>query len=195
MLFSLDQIINMIIQFRYVLLFPIVFVEGPIATVIAGFLSAHRYLNPLISYVVVSAADLSADVLYYVIGAAGNGRWAEKMRAWLGLNEERLELLTGYFEKHSFKTFAAGKILHGPGVAVLIAAGMARVPLRKYLGYNTIVTLPKSFVLLIIGYFFGQLIRQLQQYFDLVALSLTVVSVVLVVVVILFWRWFNEDRL
>lgn len=194
MLLTFDQIVNMIIQFRYAWLFPVVFVEGPIATVIAGFLSAHRYLNPFISYAVVLAADLAADMFYYVIGAAGNGRWAEKIRALLGLNEERLMVLTNYFEKYSFKAFAAGKILHGPGVAVLIAAGMARVPLRRYLGYNAVITFPKSLALLLIGYFFGQFIRQLQQYFDLAALSLTLV-VVLGVAVILSWRWFYKGKL
>jgi membrane protein DedA with SNARE-associated domain len=55
-----------------------------------------------------------------------------------------------------------GKLTHSAGFAVLLAAGAAHVPIRRFLAYNLLGTLAKSLVLVLLGYWFGKLYASLQ---------------------------------
>ena len=60
-MFSLDQIIGWLLVYKYFILFPVMVIEGPIITIIAGFLSSLELLNPFLVYVVVVIADLTGS--------------------------------------------------------------------------------------------------------------------------------------
>lgn len=182
----LAKTVALMIQFRYWILFPAVVIEGPIATVVAGLLCARGYLDLTASYAVVVAADTLADVGYYALGAWGNTWLARRLESWLHITPERITYLQEHFRQRGFITFAAGKILHGPGVAVLIAAGAARVPLPQFLGYNFIVTLIKSVALVALGFYFGQALSALQNSLDMVALLASIAAVTIAAIV--WWR-------
>ena len=179
---------QLISHFRYWLLFPAVVFEGPIATIIAGFLSAHGQLNFLISFVVVIIADTLADLGYYALGAFGGASISERFKARLGITDERLATLQASFHSHGWKAFLTGKVLHGPGVAVLIAAGAARYPLVQYLIFNVGITLVKSFILLLIGYYFGQALELFQQFLDISALLVSGIVIILGIKLYLTYR-------
>lgn len=174
------QTVQLIIHFRYGLLFPAVIIEGPIATIIAGLLTAHGQLGFAVSYLVVVVADTVADLGYYAIGAFGKTKISQRLRPRIGITPERLSALRTDFLLHGWKAFLTGKILHGPGIAILVAAGAARVPLPRFLGYNVTITLVKSLVFLLIGYYFGQALGLFKQYLDLYALLASGVVVIIV---------------
>jgi len=48
---------------------------------------------------------------------------------------------------------------------VLIAAGMARMPLLEFIWFNVVATLPKSLILLLIGFYFGQAYATFDKFF------------------------------
>lgn len=194
MLYALTQTVQLISHFRYWLLFPAVVVEGPIATIIAGLLSTHGQLNFLISFIVVVAADTVADLGYYALGMFGGAGISKRLKSRLGITNERLSSLQTSFHAHDWKAFLAGKVLHGPGVAVLIAAGASHYPLMQYLFFNTSITLVKSFVLLLIGYYFGQALGLFQQFLDISALLASGVVVIIGVALYLKYRWRNKDH-
>jgi membrane protein DedA with SNARE-associated domain len=52
-MFSLIQVIGWLVHYKYVVLFPIMVVEGPIITVLAGFLASLGSLNLLAAYSIV----------------------------------------------------------------------------------------------------------------------------------------------
>ena len=60
-----DAVIAILINYGYFLLFPIAVLEGPIISVIAGFLVLQGYFNILLVYAVMVVADLTGDFLYY----------------------------------------------------------------------------------------------------------------------------------
>ena len=170
MFYALTQTVQLISHFRYWLLFPAVIIEGPIATIIAGLLSVHGELNFFVSYLVVVVADTAADLGYYALGAFGESRVSQRLRSRLGITSSHIAKLQNGFSLHSWKVFLVGKVLHGPGITVLVAAGAARVPLLKFLSLNFAITVVKSFALLLIGYYFGQALSLFQRYLDVSAL-------------------------
>lgn len=185
MIIPLDQAIGLLIRFKYGVLLPATIIEGPMATIIAGLLAAHGYLNIFVSLGVVVVADIISDAAYYALGRWGHMALADRFKLALGITPERLERLQIYFRERGWQTFFAGKVLHGAGVAVLISAGAARVPFWQFLGYNIPVTIIKSLVLLLIGYYFGQLLRTFQHYLDIgILLSFGIASIIAIVLFI-----------
>jgi membrane protein DedA with SNARE-associated domain len=103
----------------------------------------------------VVVGDLVGDSIYYMIGRKGRrfiGRWGK----YIGINEKRVEQIENHFKKHSAKTLIAGKLSQGVGAIILVAAGLAKMPFKEFIWYNLAATLPKSMILLLVGYYFGR---------------------------------------
>src|SRR3989338_6750213 len=122
---SLEAIIALLTTYKYLLLFPIVIVEGPIITVIAGFLSSLGQLNFFISYAIAVVGDVVGDCIYYALGFYGR---------------------------------------------------------QKFVWYNFIATLPKSLILLLIGFYFGETYAKINTYLDYTAIISTVLAVLSVII-------------
>ena len=105
--------------------------------------------------------DIVGDIMHYALGYYGRQRFVKRWGRFLGITLERVERLEKHFEKHSGKTLIIGKLSQGVGAVVLVAAGIARVPFRKFFLYTFIPTLPKSLIRLLIGYYSGKVISKL----------------------------------
>ncbi len=167
---ALPQVLPWLIQYRYLLLFPIVVAEGPIVTVIAGFLVSLGYLDFPLTYTVAVMADLLGDSLYYFIGRLGAKRVADGWGQVLGISWDQIEKLKRHFERHVGKTLLLGKLTQGAGGLILVAAGAAEVPYPAFLWFNLLATLPKSLVLLLVGFYFGHAYRSIGTYLNIAAL-------------------------
>jgi membrane protein DedA with SNARE-associated domain len=168
---SFQQIIILLATYKYFFLFPVVVVEGPIITVIAGFLSSLGHLNIFITYMVVVAGDIAGDSMYYAFGYYGRRRFIERWGRFLGITLERVQRLEKHFKKHSGKTLITGKLSHAIGAVVLVAAGIAKVPFGKFFWYSLLSTLPKSLILLLIGFYFGEAYNKIKMYLDYTAIG------------------------
>jgi len=175
---SFLEIIFLLDTYKYFLLFPIVVVEGPIITVIAGFLSSLGQLNLWLAYLVVVAGDIAGDAMYYGFGYYGRKGFIDRFGHYLGITNERVERLEKHFANHSGKTLIIGKLSHAIGGAVLVAAGVSRMPFKKFLWYTFLPTLPKSLVLLLIGFYFGEAYHRINIYLDYTALAMVIIAII-----------------
>jgi membrane protein DedA with SNARE-associated domain len=189
MFFSLDTVISWLLIYKYVVLFPFIVIEGPIVTIIAGLLSSVDLLNIFIVYPVTVFADLSGDIIYYLIGRWGRKRFLHKYGKYFGLKEENVEKVEAHFDKHRKKTLIIGKISHAIGAPILVAAGIARVPFFEFLWLNAIATIPKSLAFLLVGYYFGQAYVRLNKYLDYFSITILIIAVLLIAV------YFGYNRL
>lgn len=171
MTFSIEQIYEIFLQYRYFIIFPIIVIEGPIASVIAGFLVAQEILNFYLIYFIILTGDLAGDIAYYALGRWGRNGMISKWGKYLGISEEKVTNLDQHFKNHSGKTILLGKLSHGIGTIFIVAAGMAKMPFRNFLYWSTLGTIPKSLLLLLIGYFFGSALARINTYFDYVAIG------------------------
>ncbi len=188
LLFSLPlaQILPPLIHYRYFLLFPIVVIEGPIITIIAGFLVSVGSLDLPITYAVVVTADLVGDTLYYFVGRLGAKRFVDHWGKYLRISWEEIDKLKRHFERHVGRTLLMGKLTHGAGGLILLAAGVAEVPYLSFFWFNLLGTLPKSLVLLLVGFYFGHGYQRINRYLNDVAL-LTICLVALGGIAFLFY--------
>ena len=180
MIFPLQVVFQWIVSYRYLVLFPIMVVEGPIITIIAGFLISLGYLDGPAVYVLLVTGDVTGDSIYYAIGRWSKGPIFGKWGHFLGLTERRIKMLETHFYRHRTKTLLIGKWSHAIGAPILAAAGLARVPYGQFLLINFLATLPKTLLLLLIGFYFGRSYNRIADYLDYTAIGMIVLAVLLV---------------
>lgn len=175
---GLETVIQLVESHGLLLLAPLSVLEGPIVTVIAGYLVSLSLLNGMAAFVVVVVGDLVGDAAMYGAGRFGTGWLSRRWRDRLGLKEERIERLAGHFRDFGGRTLIFGKLTHSAGAVILVAAGAARMPFAVFLWYNLLGTLPKSLLFLLIGYGFGSAYASIDNWIFRGSLVLLGVAVV-----------------
>lgn len=184
MVFPLQGLIFWFIAYKYLVIFPIAVIEGPIITILSGFAASLGYVNLWIAYPVIVVADLVGDSLYYLIGRFGREKFIIKYGHYIGVTFNRLKQLERHFERHPHKTFIIGKIAHGIGTMVLIAAGLAKVPYKKLIITNVLPTAAKSLIFILVGFYFGQAYVRLNSYLNYLALFFAGAFIIAYIVII-----------
>lgn len=181
----MDQTISLLEHYGYLLLFPLAIVEGPIITVVAGFLVTLGYMNIFLVYPIVLAGDFTGDTILYSIG-----RWGKniihKYGRYIGASEEKLAQAKKIFTEKHTKAVVSSKLFHGVGVAGLVAAGVLAIPFRRYIKVCILVALAQSAVFLFIGIVFGHAYLRIAKYLDLYALTIEIVVGFLLVSTIVY---------
>lgn len=187
MVLSLHTIPQLLLTYKYALLFPISIVEGPVVTIIAGFLISGGYLNPYFVYGILIAGDLIGDTLYYMIGRFGGHFFIRRWGHIFGIDDIRLQKLEKNFENHGGKLLLFGKT-QGLGSAILAAAGISKMPYGRFMWINLLGTVVKVFVFLIIGYYFGQAYTQIDSTLNKIVTMSSLILIVAIVLYILYRR-------
>lgn len=182
------------VQYGYWITFILVFIEGPIVTVIAGFLASLDIFNFSIILAVVITADFLADVMYFLIGRWGGRPVMKKVERWTKFRDAQVEKLEKGFQEHAGKTLVIAKFTNIIGAGILVVGGIARVPFYKFAFYMFVTTAFKSFVLLCLGYFFGAAYEGINSVFGYIALG---TMAIFLIVFLVYWKkvikYFYED--
>lgn len=178
--FTAIHLFVLFLQYGYLLLFPFAVLEGPVVAIIGGALVASGALNGYTVFAVLVLADLVGDLLYYSLGRWGHVHTIERLSSLLGITEERLAPLKKRFAKNDWKLLLIGKT-QGLGGIILYFAGVTRMKLSRFLGWNFVGTIPKVLIFEFVGYLFGQTLINSQRYFDFITVIPFVLALALLV--------------
>lgn len=184
---NIESLIPLLTQYKYLIIFPLAVLEGPIITIIAGFLSTLDVLNPLWAYMLIIFADLVGDTVYYVLGRYGDRALPRIMR-FLGLTHEKIEAAKNYFNEHHRKAIILSKLVHGIGTAGLFVAGNTRVSYRKFILICLGTAMLQSAAFLAVGILFGHAYVQISRYLDVFGASTIILGLVIGTILILRTR-------
>lgn len=163
--------IKLLLTYKYIIIIPLAIAEGPIISVICGFLTTLNVFNPLVVYLVMVLGDITGDGIFYYIGHKG-----KKLFRYFKINEEKIEKAKIYFENNHKKAIAGSKIMWGIGTAGLIAAGALHVPYKRYFKTCALYSLAQSFIMIMLGVFFGQAYEIIGKYFNYYSSIISVVA-------------------
>lgn len=169
---GLETVAALIAKDGLAILAPIAVLEGPIVTVIAAWLASRGLLDVWSVSVVVILADLVGDTIFYALGRWALHRLPVRWRYRLGLSRTRLAQVAGHFRTHGARTLVVGKLTHSAGAAVLVAAGLARMPMLRFVWVNLLATIPKSLFFVALGYAFGSAYSQIDDWIARISLLL-----------------------
>lgn len=177
---QVNQIFGLLYTYSYLVLFPLVVIEGPIVTIIAGFLVSLGFMDFIPTYFTIIAGDLAGDMLYYSAGRWWLNKTYRKVMNFFGIKISFLEKIEDLLKKNKGPALFFGKLSHAIGGIILFAAGLAEVPVKAFLEFNLLATLPKSLILLAVGYFFGSTVSNFRKALDYTVVGLFVFTIVMI---------------
>ena len=165
--------------------------EVPI--VLAGVLSAKGHMEPELAFVACLIGALIGDSVMYAIGYHwGHGLLRD--RHWFAriVHAEREQKFEGALEKHAFKVLLLARVMVGVRAPVYIAAGVVRLPFRRFLIYDLVAATLVVATFFSLSYAYG---AQIERWIRNAELMLTLVVVVVVAVGgIYFYRRHRRHR-
>ena len=182
---QLENIFFLLLKYKYLILFPLAIVEGPILAVIAGFLSMGGFLNVFIVYPIIVLGDIIGDTVCYMFGRWGVPGFLKRIIKRLGLKPENMDRVRVYFDSNPKKTVSLSKITLGIGFAGIYLAGNARIPYLRFIRICLITSALQYVVYLNIGLLFGSAYKQISNYLNFFAAFalVTLLSIILFYIV------------
>lgn len=162
----------------------------------AGFLvSDPSQLEPLtngawsywIVVIVATIGNTIGSVIGYAIGAWGGRPFLERWGRFLLIRPEEIETAERFFQKYGPATAFFSRLLPVVRTFISFPAGVARMPLWKFIAFSTLGALPWSMALVFAGQQLGahwEDLRHTLQPFD----TLLVVLFVALVALFVWWR-------
>ncbi|OGD62583.1 hypothetical protein A2160_06125 [Candidatus Beckwithbacteria bacterium RBG_13_42_9] len=168
--FDLVQIIQ---QVSYYGLFFIVFAEsglffgfflpGDSLLFTAGFLASQRILNIWILVPLLVVGAILGDSIGYWMGRKF-GSWLIKQKDSWFFKKEYLREAQVFYERHGGKTIILARFIPIIRTFAPIAAGMAEMSYKRFVGFNIFGGLFWASGMLLGGYFLGNLIPNVDRY-------------------------------
>jgi len=157
-------------NWNYVVLAVLTILEGPIVTLLAAVAASGGLLNPELVFVSAAAGNLTSDVLWYSLGYLGKTEWLVRHFGRFGVRPDHLERLERAMNRHAREILIVAKLTLSFAIPALIAAGVMRVPWRKWLPTIMLGELIWSGSLVLIGYHFTLTLRRMEIGLQVVAL-------------------------
>jgi len=146
----------------YPLLTVLVILEGRIVTLLAAVAASLGYMRLPLVMVCAIVGGIVADGLWYLLGYRyGNGP-VLRFGRWLGLRSHHLEQLQTEMRESGPRLIFAAKAFSVLVIPMLVAAGMARVPFRRWFPIVLLGELIWVPALAVIGYQTTEVVRRVE---------------------------------
>ena len=171
-------------SWNYLILALLVAVEGPIVTLLGASASASGYLQSGFVLAAAAIGNLTADILWYCMGYAGKIEWLAPYQRWLGIKPKQMKHLQSEMHKHAPKILFFAKLSAGFMIPSLLAAGISKVPVKKWLPILLMGEMVWTGTLFFIGYYGTQLLSNITRGIEYVFLAASLVFLFVMVILI-----------
>ncbi len=166
----------------YVLIALLVATEGPVTTLIGATAAAAGFLDIRLVFVATAIGNIAGDAFWYSVGYAGKSKRFRGLTSRLGLHRAQVLRLEDGMRTHAAKAILIAKITFGLIIPTLVAAGLARVPLRRWFPAVLVAETIWTILLISIGFHAAGAIAQVESGFRMIGLiaAVAVVTVALI---------------
>ena len=143
----------------YAVVVVVSFAEGPILSIVAGVLYKLGLVPFTPIYLALMMGDLIGDTFWYLIGFYFGHPFIKRFGKYFSLTESGVNAVTRIFHKYRNSILLISKMTMGLGFALvtLVTAGIVKIPFKRYIFLNFIGQFFWTGVLMIAGYFLGDL--------------------------------------
>ncbi len=162
----------------YLLLAVSVAIEGPVATLLGAAAASAGLMRPWLVLIAAATGNMTADVLWYSLGYAGKLGWALRLGRRLGLRDGVLERVEQGMQKNGAWILFMAKLTVSFMIPSLIAAGLAKIPWRRWFPALFAGEMIWTGSLVLIGYYATEAIQRVELAVEYLVLGLSVVFVI-----------------
>jgi membrane protein DedA with SNARE-associated domain len=158
-------------NWSYLIIFVMVFIEGPIVTLIAGAMVGAGLLRLDLAYAACAIGNFAADQFWYWLGYVGGHRGFLYRIGWVRRRRRQIEEFEIGMQDHGIKLYLLSKVSMGLfTIPILIAAGIARVNWLRLTAVNLAFEIVWTAFLLFAGLRLGEHIAQMERSLQVAAL-------------------------
>ena len=165
----------------YIILAMLVAVEGPIATLLAAAAASAGLMRPMPVFVAAAAGNLTADSLWSSLGYLGKTDWILHFGRRLGLRESLINHLKQNMLTHATKVLFLAKLTVSFVIPSLIAAGLLRIPWRRWFPALFLAETLWTGSLILIGYYTTEALKRVEQGVEYAVLIASIAFVIFVI--------------
>ncbi len=165
----------------YVLIALLVATEGPVSTLLAAAAAAAGILDIRFVFAAALIGNIVGDCLWYWIGYVNNLPSICRRARWLGLRDHHLDRLELEMHTHATKLIALSKLVIGLIIPTLIAAGLAKIPWKRWFPLVLVIEIAWTFLMTNLGYHGTGLIAQVErsiQFVGVIAMIILMSAIV-----------------
>ncbi|HEX6548779.1 MAG TPA: DedA family protein [Candidatus Dormibacteraeota bacterium] len=159
-------------------------IPSEIVVPVGGVLAATGQLNLGAVILVATLANLIGGGIAYVVTA----RWGTEVLLgpgrYVGIRRHHVEIADAWFQRHGTLAVLIGRMLPVVRTYISFPAGLARVPIGRFVVFSVIGSIPWNTMLALIGYTLGH-------NYDRIAVFIQrggyLVAVLVLVVLVLWW--------
>lgn len=161
-----QQIFQFLSNYGYLIMLPLMILEGPVVTLIAAMLASLGAFNIFVVLLLSILGDVIGDVILYGLGYKFGMRFTRGLGRYMGITENLVLRMEDYFKRHGGKTIFAVKSTTGLCWATFAAAGIVKMDFGKFLKNSFLGGIVWSGFLVVMGYFYGYLWKEISDYIE-----------------------------
>jgi membrane protein DedA with SNARE-associated domain len=165
----------------YFVLAALVAVEGPIATLLGAAAASAGMMRPGLVFLSAALGNLTADTLWYTLGYLGKTDWIHSIGRRLRIRESLIEHLKQNMIAQATKVLFLAKLTVSFVIPSLIAAGLLRVPWRRWFPTLLVAETLWTGSLVLIGFYTTEAMKSVQEGVEYAILGASLLFVVLVI--------------
>ncbi|MCD4756286.1 hypothetical protein K8R20_01575 [bacterium] len=167
-------------QSKYILLFIVYLLEGPVAGFISAFIATTGQLDISIAFPLLILAEIVADMFFYCLGRwLSNIKLNKKVKKYEQNN--LLRVIKEILFTHPIRALIAVKVISVIAIPGLILIGKYKsLKVQTYLLWVSIICLIKNFIVSLMGYGLGIGIGDLLEIYDVYMRVVVVAGVVVI---------------
>jgi membrane protein DedA with SNARE-associated domain len=180
----LESLASVLVKYRYWILIPLAFIEGPTVAFVTGTLIPAGYFNLYLVYGIFIVKDFVVDGLCYYSGrVAGERAFVKRLLTRAHVTSADLDHVRLLWHRHRWRTMCIAKLSWGLSPALLAVAGIVAVPVAVFFRCAVGIALVQYGVLLGLGYYFGDAIGGVSRAIRVIGFTFAAAVVVAMVYV------------
>ncbi len=148
---------------------------------LAGYLATRGDMNILVVIGAGTIGSLLGTLPWYYLGRRlghhGVRRLAENHGRWLTMSPSDVDAASDRFKRHGNSSVMLGRLIPTVRTLISVPAGVANMPLGRFLLFSSIGTLLWTAALALAGYLLGQAYSTIQDYVDPVSTTVLIILV------------------
>jgi len=159
---------------NYVIMGSLVILEGPAATLLGAAAASGGYMDPIAVFIVAALSNCTSDMIWYSLGRSGRIEWVMHISRRFGLRENILKRLQAGMHDHAAKIIFFAKLTNGFSLASLVAAGLSRVPIRRWFPSLIVAETLWTGTLVLLGYHATQALTKVEHDMEYVIAAMSI---------------------
>lgn len=151
----------------YLIMFILMFIEGPIVAFVASFLAALGYFNIWIILPLFILGNQIPDILIFKLGGYLREKTIERYLNYFGLNNNKIHSIEINLHNNFIKTFILIKTIPPLPAPGILLSGYMKIPFKKFFLIDFIFNIGYAIIFISLGYYSGLAANASLKYFQL----------------------------